>query len=308
MRIFLILIFIISFHLSTFSQEIKISKLENVNNLSIGSFFYPQFSPDGSKLYFTSGNYQGLWEGNLKDNTFTQLNNYFGAGMSPVFTQDGLNIIFRKDEYLKHRKYSSIIAFNLISKKETELENQNRYLTKPILTTSGDIVYKKKNIKTTYNHDFSSKSNTPSGKFVFTENSKLVLYDEASRKELNSIGNGNYLWISLSPDHSKILFTKAGEGTYISDLDGNILVELGYANAPVWSPDGNWIAFMDDKDNGYYYISSEIFVVSENGSNKYQITNTDSEIEMYPQWAPDGKKITFHTTNGHIKIVHLEIE
>ena len=150
--------------------------------------------------------------------------------------------------------------------------------------------------------------NTFSGKVIDTGNSNLVLYEDGNTVTLNLSEESRYLWASLSPDQSKILFTKAGEGTFISDLQGNILLELGNANAPHWSPDGNWIVYMDDKDNGYYYTASEIFVVSADGSKKYQITDTDHEIEMYPQWAPDMNGLIFHTITGIIKIAHLEVE
>ena len=86
------------------------------------------------------------------------------------------------------------------------------------------------------------------------------------------------------------------------------LVELGYANAPVWSPNGNWVAYMVDKDDGHQITSSDIYVVSQDGSKKYQITKSVNEIEMYPQWAPDGNKLVFHTTNGKIKIAQLDVE
>ena len=102
------------------------------------------------------------------------------------------------------------------------------------------------------------------------------MYEDSNPITLNFSEGSQYLWASLSPDQSKILFTKAGEGTYTSDLQGNILVEFGNANAPRWSPDGNWIVYMNDKDNGYYYTASEIFVVSADGSKKYQILESGS--------------------------------
>jgi Tol biopolymer transport system component len=146
------------------------------------------------------------------------------------------------------------------------------------------------------------------GKIVFAENSKLVIYDNDTRNILENLGEGNFAWPSISPDNTKLLFTKAGEGTFVSDLNGNILVELGYANAPVWSPDSKWIAYMVDSDNGYFYTASDVYVVSSDGEKKYQLTDTEYSIEMYPQWAPDGTKIAFHTTNGIIKILQLEID
>ena len=248
MRFLIIFIILVSLNLSMFGQKITVSKIEvpGVNT----SAFFPQFSPDGNKLYFTSGNYRGIWEFDFNNNQSLQLNDYWGAGLSPVFTDDGSNLVFRRDDYLKRRKYSSIVAYNFETKSEKILEEQNRNLTRPFKTTSGDIVYKKKNNFFVYNRNLSNKINTFTGKLIDTGNSNFVLYEDGNPVTLNFSKEDRYLWASLSPDQSKILFTKAGEGTYISDLTGKILVELGYANAPVWSPDGKWIVYMDEKDNG----------------------------------------------------------
>ena len=40
----------------------------------------------------------------------------------------------------------------------------------------------------------------------------------------------------------------------------------------------------------------------------FNFTKSDNEIEMYPQWAPDGTKLVFHTLTGKIKIAQLEVE
>jgi len=307
MKFLFIVFFLVIIPLSIFGQDITVSQIEIVDT-NDKTAFYPQFSPDGNKLYYTSADYTGIWEFDFDKNKSIQINNYPGAGLSPVITKDGLNIVFKKDEFKNRRKYSSIVVYNLKTKTEQILEEQNRYLTRPIISTSGDIVYKKKNKFNIYNQDLSSKISAFSGKLIDTNNSNLVLYEDSNPITLNFSEGSQYLWASLSPDQSKILFTKAGEGTFISDLKGNILVELGYTNAPVWSPDGNWIVFMNDKDDGHQFTSSDIYIVSQDGTSKYQITNSENEIEMYPQWAPDGSKIVFNTIDGIIKIVHLDIE
>ena len=65
---------------------------------------------------------------------------------------------------------------------------------------------------------------------------------------------------------------------------------------------------MVDKDDGYKVTSSEIFVASADGKNKYQITNTSNVSEMYPNWSQSGLKLTFNSTDGEIFIAELRIE
>jgi len=306
MKFSLILFIIFSLCFTIYGQQISIKEIETVE--TVNNAFYPIFSPDGNKIYYTSYNYTGLWTYNLNNEKSEKLNSHSGAGFSPVFTKDGKNIVYRKEVFENRRKYSSIVAFNLETKTESVLEEQNRYLTRPIRTTTGDIVYKKKNKFFAYDQQLKNKTNSFSGKLIDLNNSNLVVYEDDNPITLNFSNENQYLWASLSPDQTKILFTKAGIGTYVSDLQGNTLVELGYANAPVWSQDGMWIAYMVDKDDGHQITSSDIFVVSQDGSKKFQITKSDNEIEMYPQWDPEGTKLVFHTNSGKIQIAHFESE
>ncbi|MCK4295874.1 MAG: PD40 domain-containing protein, partial [Candidatus Marinimicrobia bacterium] len=121
------------------------------------------------------------------------------------------------------------------------------------------------------------------------------------------LGEGQYIWLSISPDKSKLLFTLAGRGTFITDLNGNALIELGYANAPMWSPDGNWVVYMVDEDDGYRITASDIYAVSSDGKEKVQLTNTQNTIEMHPNWSPSMDKIVFDTIEGNIMLIEVKI-
>ena len=57
--------------------------------------------------------------------------------------------------------------------------------------------------------------------------------------------------------------------------------------APVWSPDGRRIAFLNKRDGG-----KEIYVVSADGSGQRRLTR-DARFSATPAWSPDGRKIAF---------------
>jgi Tol biopolymer transport system component/subtilisin family serine protease len=69
--------------------------------------------------------------------------------------------------------------------------------------------------------------------------------------------------------------------------------------APVWSPDGKKIAFVQliPPGQGSNSEGTDIFCVDADGSNLIRLTNFDSSIG-YPRWSPDGSKIAFVWNNS----------
>ncbi len=143
---------------------------------------------------------------------------------------------------------------------------------------------------------------------VFIESSKIAIYQNGEKKILTPAGEGNYIWPSVSPDKSKLLFTLAGKGTFVSDLNGNIISQIGYANAPKWSADSKWIVYMVDKDDGLRVTSSELYVVSADGNTKIQLTKTQEILEMYPEFDSTGGQVVCNTYDGKILLLKLSAE
>ena len=71
------------------------------------------------------------------------------------------------------------------------------------------------------------------------------------------------------------------------------LVRLTNNNAmdcePVWSPDGNRMAFWSNRDGG-----KEIYVMDADGSNVKRLTNNLSD-DVNPSWSPDGHRLLFES-------------
>jgi Tol biopolymer transport system component len=174
---------------------------------------------------------------------------------------------------------------------------------------NGRVVYTiKKNLKSIERLNKSNINETVvSDPVLFIEDSKIAMYINNEKRILQPLGKGNYIWPSLSPDKTKLLFTLAGTGTFVSDLQGNIIAELGYANAPVWSPKGKWICYMEDRDNGMNVTSSNLFLISADGREKIQLTNSEDVHEMYPQFSPSGNEIVFNSSEGNIYLMKLNI-
>lgn len=185
------------------------------------------------------------------------------------------------------------------------LVEKERLLTHPLKVTERGVISRTGSKILLVGSD--RKAENPETRLVHTFENHLTLYENGKEKKMMPSGEGNYVWASLSPDGEKILYNKAGEGTFICDLNGKILAELGYANAPEWSPNGRWIAFMKDYDDGHFITESEIWIASADGKEFRQLTKTEDKIEMYPRWAPDNRALVFHDLSGTLYRMKLHV-
>ncbi|MCX6151602.1 MAG: hypothetical protein NTX22_13830 [Ignavibacteriales bacterium] len=292
------------------SQNISVKSSAQLTYDAQGAFYYPKFTPDGKKVFFSAANFAGLYYMELSKGKLVKFNDYYGAGYGFAFSRDSKNVYFRINRFENRRKLSSLLTENLSNKKIKYLVKDKKDLSTPLVTKNGNCVYTNSGEVTVLNSTNKKLSRVQIKKtnpVVLIENQNLILFRNGKKNVLNPLGNGNYIWPSLSADGKKILFTFAGDASYICDLNGNVLVNLGWANAPQWSPDGNWIAYMIDKSDGHNFTSSDIWAVTSDGKNKVQLTFTDDQIELYPDWSPAGDKIVYHTLNGNVHMLNLNV-
>jgi len=275
-------------------------------------FMNPRWSPDGSKIAFTSIRYKGLWVVESDGTNLLHLSDDPAAGFGFSWSPDSRHILFRAAKYDENRRLNAVKQIDVIAQVEKQLTDYRSVL--PGLPewfgTNGEIAF------------FNGKGleilgsgiglqNSGQQKIAYIKNGNIVVTTPLSKAldTLKPLQGANYINTELSPDNKKIAFEQIGGNLYIMDTDGHNLKEIGPGHRPQWSADSRYITYMITQDDGHDFTASDIYISSADGKFKQQITETDNRIEMNPSWSPDGSKIIFDNyLDGVIYILIITTE
>jgi len=115
--------------------------------------------------------------------------------------------------------------------------------------------------------------------------------------------------MSLSPDGNKLAYTSVENNKqyiYTKDVTGGVQKRLleNQAREPVYSPDGKWIAYVEDKSLGSE--GGNLWIIPESGGVPELVTEARNATS--PVWSPDGNIIAYLDTEnkGQIEFVRLK--
>lgn len=291
-----------------FAQKVTVVEDVAVTNRSEGSFYYPTVTPDGTGLLYTTDGYQGLWYKNFASGKKIKITDAPGAGYEPGFSSKGSEVLFRENNFVRGKKFSSLRSYDLAVKKVKTIDEGIRDLKLCVGPGKRVNNYLKENsLRSIANPKTLQKVSAPELS-VSIENSSIVVYEKEVKRTLEPMGQGNYIWPSVSPDGTKLLFTYMGKGTFVSSLEGTVLKNIGYANYPSWSPDGNWVVFMKDIDDGVRIISSDIYIANLNTGKYFNLTSGRNDITLYPKWGTTNSEIFYNTDDGQIRKIKLKFQ
>jgi serine/threonine protein kinase/Tol biopolymer transport system component len=122
---------------------------------------------------------------------------------------------------------------------------------------------------------------------------------ERMGKRLGAVGPaGRYANIELSSDGTRVLLEALNTATYTKDIfvmepaRGDLVrLTFGPRNAtfPIWSPDGRWIMYASDAEDGWW----QLYRRRADGVGREERVATTSDAMVPQSWAPDGQSVVY---------------
>jgi Tol biopolymer transport system component len=288
---------------------------------------YPNWSPDGSKILFTSAR-DGNWELYVMDTDGTNLQRLTHNQVIDVegkWSPDGNKILFTSGEdfdnyeiYQMDADGSNVIRLTNNSVPEMCAEwSPDGSLISFVSSGNGEDIFlmdsdgnNKRPLVTRALHDF-DPSWSPDGKYIAFQTAYDNNNDEIAVVEI-ATGEITRLTTTLGWDSTPcwkadsvnsffpgvIAFSNTppddNNEIYIINADGTGLQRLtnrpGRDAGPSWSPDATEIAFYTHYDN---LNTWSIFKMNADGSDIVRLTNTAGVFDSSPHWSPDGSLIIY---------------
>ncbi len=216
------------------------------------------------------------------------------------FSADSRSVIFRQTSFNSNLRYTSIVSHDLSN-------NQQRTLVKPSREINGFSVVGS-NVMTVENRRMRAASlngtsavQAPVASIYYGQ---LMITVNGETKAINPNGKEgrSYLWPSVSPDGTKVVYYLGSNGCYVCNIDGSNPKYIGLIRAPRWM-NNEIIVGMEDYDDGHNITSSKI--VAANLTGELQSLTGVEFVATYPSASADGSKVVFTTPAGEAYIINI---
>lgn len=121
-------------------------------------------------------------------------------------------------------------------------------------------------------------------------------------RNIDPQGKGSYLWPSLSPDGTRIVYYLVHKGCFVCNLDGSNPIHLGYLQGAKWLNNEALVACQTE-DDGHYITFSPIVAADLKGN--VQTIADGNLLGLSPSASADGKTVAFGTADGKLYLINL---
>ena len=259
------------------AQVLNVASVEKLDIPANADSKIAGISPDGAYVLITSQSNAGLQQFDLASKKVIEITDAEGAGYNVEISADSKAITYREVSYATDRtRMTALKSYDVETAKKATLVKATRDMQQ-------------------------ARERKAIAPIVSTVDCNLVVSLGTVTKQMNPNGNGTYLWASLSPDGTKILYYY--NGVWVCNVDGTNPQRIGNFRAPQWY-NNNVVVGMNDEDNGYVVTSSSIVAYTLDGTE--QVLTKGDIMAMYPYVSADGSKIVCSTPAGEAYLINIK--
>lgn len=268
----------------------------------------------GDFALLTTDTYDGIARYDFATRRTTIVTEAHGAGIAPALSSDDAVVAYREVSYdATHRRYSAARAANLRTGEETEVMAPSRDLCAVAVDGNvataimgADRISPRRVISRGDTDKVSDPRRISAQPVLAIDRGQLTITVGDNTRVLSPCGTEgtSYIWPSLSPDGTRVMFYLVGGGIYTCDLDGGNLKFVSDLRAPVWYDDDTIIA-MNDIDGHDTQESSTLVAVRLSTGEQQVLCGGNDLIAMYPQASDKAQAVAFTTAAGAPYLLHL---
>ena len=258
--------------------------------------FFPQLSPDGQWLLYSPTEGTSLMLKNLSTGAVTTVADTGYPGFDAIFGDDGKVYYVTQQRKKNGLVYRTGHCYNPATGKDQMVLKAQHGRVQALRATHGVVINGERQVY---------HSNGHVGSWAYTRGDKLYLVDEGgTTRSLQPVkGSNGYLWASLSPDGTRVLFEAASRGLFVCDLNGNIILELDQFLMPSWY-NNDYIIAMSNAGN-VRLSGSRIWLLSVDGETIKPIS--PKEDRAVQPMTSGGKVLYTILYSGQVKQLELDI-
>ncbi len=257
-------------------------------------------SPDGQSLVVSSFGAAGLSQVNLATGAVNKVSED-GSIFDLKFSDDSRSIVFTKSTFKNRLHHKAVVSCDLATGVEKTLVKASRNINGFDVVEQSVLAVDNKKLHTVQLASATAPAVAPVasiyyGQLMITANGKTTAINPQGKE------GRSYLWPSVSPDGTKVVYYLGASGCYVCNIDGSSPKYIGQLRAARWL-NNEIIVGMNDSDDGHNITASSIVAADLNGTK--QVLTDEAVIAIYPTASADGSKIAFTTPSGEAYIINI---
>ena len=261
------------------------------------AYFSIHVSADGSSAAITNANYSQLHianNGYFKNVDMKNIN-AFHCKWSP----NGEKLMVMRSSFENRRRLNSLIILNKYGNLDDIVVDYSSQRILPVGWTGNNTLHFLLDDQLV-TRNMNKSENEWDLPLIFATKNKLYKKISDEKVQLLHQAQDMILNLSYSSDAILIVFEVYGNETSVIQNEKLIKTNIGNGNAPMVSPDGEKIVFMNIQDDGYQIQSGSISYWDSKTGKIYSIIDDPKMIAMNPVWGDNNLIYYINFSDGSI--------